>query len=536
MSYLALYRKYRPRVFDDVIGQDHIVRTLQNQIKAERISHAYLFTGSRGTGKTTIAKIFARAVNCEQVVNGSACGTCATCKRIENGASMNSIEIDAASHNGVDNIREINEEVKYSPTVGTYKVYIIDEVHMLSTGAFNALLKTLEEPPAHVIFILATTDPQKIPVTILSRCQRFDFKRISAKAIEEKLETYMEKEDVDIESEALAYIARLADGGMRDALSILEQCISFYFTETITLEKVLYLVGAVDTKFLFDMLEAIRTYDTKRAIEICDEVNEQGRSIRQFNNDLLLHVRNLLIAKTTNGSVGVLDYSKEYIGTLLKQAESLGVETLMRYIRVFSELDNELKIASNQRVLLEVAVLKLCEVAMDLNSDSMADKINALEAKLNKALAEGIQITSQVNEIKPAIEKEVKPTRLPEAVPEEVRTLPSKWPEILKKLGVAARLGLGSVTPGVIEGDIFYIVHAKGMEPVINEHIEAIKAAIGEVVGKEVRIVPMRDKIYNAKTTEVYGTNPEKSEVTDSIGATLRDIQSKVNYNITEED
>ncbi|MGL4736777.1 MAG: DNA polymerase III subunit gamma/tau, partial [Cellulosilyticaceae bacterium] len=328
MSYLALYRKYRPHIFDDVIGQDHIVRTLQNQIKTGRVSHAYLFTGSRGTGKTTIAKIFARAVNCQSPQNGSACGQCENCERIESGGSINIIELDAASHNSVDNIREINEEVKYTPAVGTYKVYIIDEVHMLSTSAFNALLKTLEEPPAHVIFILATTDPQKIPVTILSRCQRFDFKRISAMEIEARLREYMDQEAIAIEDEALGYIARLADGGMRDALSILEQCISFYFDEQISLDKVLYLVGAVDTQFLFDMIDAVANYHSSRAIEICDQVNMQGRSLRQFNSDLLLHVRNLLVVKATNTEAGVLDYSKEYIEKLKVQADQIDVTVL----------------------------------------------------------------------------------------------------------------------------------------------------------------------------------------------------------------
>ena len=313
MSYLALYRKYRPYVFNDVIGQEHIVRTLKNQISSHRVAHAYLFSGSRGTGKTTIAKIFARAVNCPSPVEGSACGECETCKKVKESAAMNVIEIDAASHNGVDNIREINDEVKYTPAVGKYKVYIIDEVHMLSTGAFNALLKTLEEPPAHVIFILATTDPQKIPVTILSRCQRFDFKRISTNEIEHTMRKYMEKEQIDIEEDALAYIARLADGGMRDALSILEQSISFYYGETITLDKVQYLVGAVDTSILFKMVDAIVSQNANDMLALCEEVNVQGRSLRQFASDLLEHCRNLLVAKTTNGGSDVLDYSGEHV-------------------------------------------------------------------------------------------------------------------------------------------------------------------------------------------------------------------------------
>ena len=247
MSYQALYRKFRPQEFDDVKGQDHIVTTLKNQIKADRIGHAYLFCGTRGTGKTTIAKIFAKAVNCEHPVDGSPCGECPTCRAIAAGNSMNVIEIDAASNNGVDNIRQIREEVEYRPTEGKYKVYIIDEVHMLSIGAFNALLKTLEEPPAYVIFILATTEAHKIPITILSRCQRYDFRRISIDTITARLRELMDAEQVTVEDRALRYIAKAGDGSMRDALSLLDQCIAFYLGQELTYDKVLDTLGAVDT-------------------------------------------------------------------------------------------------------------------------------------------------------------------------------------------------------------------------------------------------------------------------------------------------
>ena len=248
MSYTALYRKFRPQEFEDVKGQEHIVTTLQNQIKADRVGHAYLFCGTRGTGKTTVAKIFARAVNCENPSDGSPCGDCPSCRAIAAGNSMNVIEIDAASNNGVDNIREIREEVASSPAEGRYKVYIIDEVHMLSIGAFNALLKTLEEPPSYVIFILATTEAHKIPITILSRCQRYDFRRITIGTIAGRLEELMEKEQVEVEEKAIRYIARAADGSMRDALSLLDQCIAFYLGEKLTYDHVLEVLGAVDTE------------------------------------------------------------------------------------------------------------------------------------------------------------------------------------------------------------------------------------------------------------------------------------------------
>lgn len=247
MAYQALYRKWRPLEFEDVKGQEHIVTTLKNQIRADRIGHAYLFCGTRGTGKTTVAKIFAKAVNCEHPVDGSPCGECPTCKAIAEGRSMNVIEIDAASNNGVDNIREIRDEVQYSPTEGRYKVYIIDEVHMLSIGAFNALLKTLEEPPAYVIFILATTEAHKIPVTILSRCQRYDFHRISIETIAGRLSQLMEAEHINVEEKAIRYVAKAADGSMRDALSLLDQCIAFYLGQDLKYENVLEVLGAVDT-------------------------------------------------------------------------------------------------------------------------------------------------------------------------------------------------------------------------------------------------------------------------------------------------
>ena len=285
MSYQALYRKFRPQEFEDVKGQDHIVTTLKNQIKADRIGHAYLFCGTRGTGKTTIAKIFAKAVNCEHPVDGSPCGECPTCKAIAAGTSMNVIEIDAASNNGVENIRQIREEVTYRPTEGKYKVYIIDEVHMLSIGAFNALLKTLEEPPSYVIFILATTEAHKIPITILSRCQRYDFRRISIDTITDRLRELMDEEHVDVEEKALRYVAKAGDGSMRDALSLLDQCIAFYLGQKLTYDNVLEVLGAVDTDVFSRLLRKILDKDITGAIAVLEELVVEGRELGQFVND-----------------------------------------------------------------------------------------------------------------------------------------------------------------------------------------------------------------------------------------------------------
>ena len=295
MSYTALYRKFRPSEFEDVKGQDHIVTTLQNQIKANRIGHAYLFCGTRGTGKTTVAKIFAKAVNCEHPVNGSPCGECEMCKSIAAGTSMNVIEIDAASNNGVDNIREIREEVTYRPTEGKYKVYIIDEVHMLSIGAFNALLKTLEEPPEYVIFILATTEVHKIPITILSRCQHYDFKRISIETITDRMRDLMQTEQVEVEEKALRYIAKAADGSMRDALSLLDQCIAFYLGQALTYDKALEVLGAVDTAVYSRMFRYVAQYNAVGCLELVEEMMVSGRDLTQFINEFIWYLRNLLL-------------------------------------------------------------------------------------------------------------------------------------------------------------------------------------------------------------------------------------------------
>ena len=387
MSYTALYRKFRPDTFEDVKGQDHIITTLKNQIKADRIGHAYLFCGTRGTGKTTVAKIFAKAVNCEHPVDGSPCGECAMCKAISAGTSMNVIEIDAASNNGVDNIREIREEVAYRPTEGRYKVYIIDEVHMLSIGAFNALLKTLEEPPEYVIFILATTEVHKIPVTILSRCQHYDFRRISIETISGRLQELMEKEHVETEEKAIRYIAKAADGSMRDALSLLDQCIAFYLGEKLTYEHVLDVLGAVDTEIFSRLLRDVLERDVARVMDTVEELIMQGRELSQLAADFTWYLRNLLLARISDNIEDVLDVSAENMAQLKEEAQMIETDTLLRFIRIFSELSGQLKYASQKRVMLEVALIKLCIPKMETKQDSMLDRIRAVEEKLEKGLA-----------------------------------------------------------------------------------------------------------------------------------------------------
>ena len=387
MSYTALYRKFRPDTFEDVKGQDHIVKTLRNQIKADRIGHAYLFCGTRGTGKTTVAKILARAVNCEHPVDGNPCNECASCRAIASGASMNVIEIDAASNNGVDNIREIREEVAYPPTEGRYKVYIIDEVHMLSIGAFNALLKTLEEPPSYVIFILATTEAHKIPVTILSRCQRYDFRRISQETILKRLEDLMEKEQVDAEEKALRYVAKKGDGSMRDSLSLLDQCIAFYLGEKLTYDRVLEVLGAVDTDVFSELLRLVLAEQITDAIALLDRLILDGRDLTQFVNDFTWYLRNLMLLKASDDMEDILDISTENLAQLRKEAAMIRNDTLMRFIRIFSELANSIRYSVNKRVMLEMALIKLCKPEAEKDELSLIERIRKLERMIEQGIA-----------------------------------------------------------------------------------------------------------------------------------------------------
>lgn len=434
MSYTVLYRKFRPTEFSDVKGQDHIVTTLKNQIVAGRVGHAYLFCGTRGTGKTTIAKIFAKAVNCEAPVEGSPCGQCASCRAIASGASMNVIEIDAASNSGVDTIREIRDEVSYSPTEGKYKVYIIDEVHMLSGGAFNALLKTLEEPPSYVIFILATTEAHKIPITILSRCQRYDFRRITAETIASRLQELMEREQVEVEERALSYVAKAADGSMRDALSLLDQCIAFYLGQKLTYDNVLEVLGAVDMDVFGSLFRKICAQNVTEIIRELEQIILQGRDLSQFVTDFIWYLRNLLLLKSDKDMESVLDVSGERLEQMKQEAALTDLDTLMRFIRVFSELSGQIRYASQKRVLVEIALIKLCKPSMERDYESILQRIAQLESRAEKgafSYPEG-----QTVSVEPAAGQKKPVEKLkPEALPEDVQTFIGRFQEIRRKLG-----------------------------------------------------------------------------------------------------
>ena len=430
MSYTALYRKFRPDNFADVKGQDHIVTTLTNQIKHNRIGHAYLFCGTRGTGKTTVAKILAKAVNCEHPVNGSPCNECAMCKAIQAGTAMNVIEIDAASNNGVDNIREIREEVSYRPTEGKYKVYIIDEVHMLSVGAFNALLKTLEEPPSYVMFILATTEAHKIPITILSRCQRYDFHRITIDTIAARLDELLKVEGIEAEEKAVRYVAKAGDGSMRDALSLLDQCIAFYLGQELTYDKVLEVLGAVDTEVFSKLLRKVIQGDVTGSIHILEELIVGGRELSQFVGDFTWYMRNLLLVKTSEDPEEAIDVSSENMKLLKEESTMLDVETLMRYIRIFSDLSNQIRYATQKRVLVEIALIKLCRPAMETNLDSVLDRLRVLEQRMDERPAQQV-IVQQGNSVSGAetgavvAAAEKKPPA--KAAPEDLQKIVAGW-------------------------------------------------------------------------------------------------------------
>ena len=453
MSYTALYRKWRPTSFEEVRGQDHIVKTLKNQINSGRIGHAYLFCGTRGTGKTSIAKIFARAVNCEHPVDGSPCGECSMCRQIAAGASLNVVEIDAASNNGVENIRDIREQVQYPPTDGRYRVYIIDEVHMLSIGAFNALLKTLEEPPSYVIFILATTEVHKIPITILSRCQRYDFKRISIDTIVGRLAELTQAEQIDVDDRALRYVARAADGSMRDALSLLDQCVAFHFGEKLTYDNVLEVLGAVDNRVFSKLFQAVLASDTKACIREIEEMIIQGRDLSQLVNDFVWYMRNLLIAKTTDEPGDMLDMSEENLAILKEEAAGVDTETLMRYIRIFSELSGQLRYASQKRILVEIAFIKLTTPSMEQNLDSILQRITLLEQKMQEMpdnlqkLASLAPAAGQAASSKTAVVEtppEPKTVSLPPAQYEDLMLMRKEWGRIasLSQLVGSIRLSL----------------------------------------------------------------------------------------------
>lgn len=402
MGYTALYREWRPQNFYDIVGQEHITTTVKNQILNDRIAHAYLFCGTRGTGKTTTAKVFAKALNCLDLKDGEPCNECEMCTKINEGLAIDVTELDAASNNGVDKIRDIIDDVKYPPQEARFKVYIMDEVHMLSTGAVNAFLKTLEEPPNNVIFILATTDPQKLPITILSRCQRFDFKRINNNEITERLRRIVNEQNALADDKSLNLIARVSDGAMRDALSILDQAISMG-NGAVEYDVLINMLGLVTNDHLFNLTNSIIQRNIEKSINIIDEVVYAGKDIYLFIKDLITHYRNILMAKVTNNPEEVLDMSEENIILIKEQASKIRAEEVMRYIRILQETESNAKISKQARLYLELAVIKMCKIEYDTSNEVILTRINKLEEGLKNGSLKVVSSAAVQNDSKKEI-------------------------------------------------------------------------------------------------------------------------------------
>ena len=450
MGYTALYRKFRPLNFSEMVGQEHITRTLKNQIIANRVGHAYLFNGGRGTGKTSAAKILARAINCLNPKDGEPCNECEICKGAISGSLTDIVEMDAASNNSVEDIRSIREEVNFLPTKAKYRVYIIDEVHMLSTGAFNALLKTLEEPPEHVKFILATTEPQKLPATILSRCQRFDFKRISNQDIIKRLEIVCKESNIEITKEALEIIAILSEGAMRDALSILERCIQDGENK-IDEDKIKDLVGIPKIVFVHDIVEAIINYDVDKALITVNKVLEEGKDISNLLWEIIKYIKDILLYKATNN---VELYSEEEKNNVKKIAEEVEKERLINLVYEFSELENKMKFSTQKVIVFQAGIIKLCNQLTSSDDSNLEERITKIEKYLrnNKINANNSVNTNNIsqqtnsgvkvaynNAVTNVVNKDEKKTTNTPKVPKQKASsysgnVKEYWPQILQGL------------------------------------------------------------------------------------------------------
>lgn len=409
MAYLAFYRTFRPTAFDEVVRQEHIVRILRNQIESDKIGHAYLFCGPRGTGKTTLAKIFARAINCQSPVNGSPCGKCATCRALASGAALDISEIDAASNNGVDEMRDLREKVQYPPVNGRYKVYIIDEVHMLTQSAFNAVLKTLEEPPAHAVFILATTEPQKIPATILSRCMRFDFKLIPQSDLEQLIKSVFDRTGKEYEEEAVAAIARAGNGSARDSLSIADMCAS-YSQGKLTYDDVNAVLGKADFQAIGEIASAIVSRNAGEALTLCEQVLSTGKGVGVLLRDLLSYFNSLAIAKMCRGSDKILNLPAEKYAALKAVADGADGHSILRATEILSSTEGALRYTVDGAITLENAIIKAAMPQADYDIEALLSRIAALE----KAVKEGVKVTvkaaqAQANAAQPVRRTDVAP-------------------------------------------------------------------------------------------------------------------------------
>ena len=522
----ALYRSYRPQNFEDVVGQEHIIRTLKNQIENNNVGHAYLFSGTRGTGKTSTAKIFARAVNCENSINQEPCNECEVCRDILNDNVMDVVEIDAASNNSVDDIRELRESVKYSPTKAKYKVYIIDEVHMLSQGAFNALLKTLEEPPSYVIFILATTEPHKIPATILSRCQRFDFKRVTVKDMTDRMKKICNEENIEVEEKALNLIARNSQGALRDALSILDQCISFSDNK-IEYKDAVELLGTVNIEQLFEMAQSIIDQDTKRSLQILNEFVVWGKDIRNLINDLIDHFRNLMVCKVSKDLDEIISLPEESIERLKKQSENVNINDLIRILNILSETQDSMKSSSNTRILAEVTMMKIAQPLFDESKESLIKRIENLEKKIESGNIKVVMSQNKVQEDEVTytkdktqnIQENKEDVVYEEVKSEDVKLVESYWKKITQKIKEDKKLSIAALLKEVslfkVKDNILYLIFNDNFSFARSrlnsqDTIEYVESVIREVLNRSFNIqIYLKSEVASLNLSE---TNSKEDE------------------------
>lgn len=522
--YQVLYRKYRPKVFSDVYGQDHVTSTLKNEIKDGRVSHAYLFTGSRGTGKTTCSKILAKAVNCENPIDGEPCNECEVCRGLDNGSIYDVVEIDAASNNGVDNIRDLREEANYTPSRAKYRVYIIDEVHMLSTGAFNALLKTLEEPPAHVIFILATTEVHKLPATILSRCQRFDFKRIQPETMAVRLKQVADLEGLSLDDDAAVLIARIADGALRDGLSILDQCAGR--SKSINASLVSEVAGLAGREAMYQLSGCIAGRKTDEAMSVISELYQNSYDMERLCVEMINHFRNFLVVKTVRKSRELIICTDDEYNSILDSAKDFTIEGVVNALDLFQNTLVTIKGGANARIEVEMAFVKLCEPRLDEGISSVLDRLSAVE----RAVKNGVKIAEQapvqnIQEPKPKVVEEAPSIQEPKPEPvADLEPAPTPVPasepvptpqpiseqsnekvefqhwgefmDVLHKTDIAL-FGVLNGSKGYIRGNMFLIDSAN---TTVNEfiriktHSVAIKKALEEVTGVKYRLGIVKHK------------------------------------------
>ena len=529
----ALYRVYRPKTFEDVVGQEHIVKTLKNQIKNNNIGHAYLFSGTRGTGKTSTAKIFARAVNCLNPINEEPCNECEICIDTLNDNIMDIVEIDAASNNSVDDIRELRESVKYTPSKAKYKVYIIDEVHMLSQGAFNALLKTLEEPPSYVIFILATTEPHKIPATILSRCQRFDFKRVSSKDIADRMSYICEKENIQAEDKALSLIARNSQGALRDALSILDQCMSFG-NDKIEYNDVIELLGTVNIDELFQLSQSIIDEDTKKSLQILNEFIIWGKDIRNLINDLIDHFRNLMVCKVSKDLDEIISLPEESIERLKEQSKTININDLIRILNILSETQDSMKSSSNTRILAEVTMMKIAQPMFDESKEALIKRIENLEKIIESGNIKvvTVQNESEINTVPQRVQVDEPQERKEDIVYEEVKSedvklVESSWKKVIQKIKEDKKLSIAALLREVssfnVKDNILYLIFNDNFSFARSrlnskETIDYIESIIREILNRSFNIqIYLKSEVANLNLEETSNKVDEGEEILKKI-------------------